>query len=217
MVARRLDAGHCRRGRTRQLRRATRGRRSTCTSCPPEPSARSARRWAPLRSPGRRTAGASPMPGAGAGLASEAAYDSLGGLRVLDVDSGQQEVLGGADHGFHGAGPVWSPDGETIVYQRLGGHGRRAARGRPGEGRRPIRADRARRGSRDTPRGDDCRRIEPGAVALARHLVARRYVPAVRGVDEFDRGLRKDAGRRGSDRYGRASRGSRRGEWHRRL
>ena len=61
--------------------------------------------------------------GRGADLASEAAYDSLGGLRVLDVDSGQQEVLVGAYHGFHGAGPVWSPDGETIVYQRSAGTG----------------------------------------------------------------------------------------------
>jgi len=40
-------------------------------------------------------------------------------LRILDVETGRQEVI---THGFqaiHGVGPVWSPDGERIVYQRM--------------------------------------------------------------------------------------------------
>jgi Tol biopolymer transport system component len=39
-------------------------------------------------------------------------------LNVLDVDTGQQTVVPGEAGALHGIGPVWSPDGETILYQR---------------------------------------------------------------------------------------------------
>ena len=39
-------------------------------------------------------------------------------LRVIDVETGQQEVLAAGFEAIHGIGPVWSPDGERIVYQR---------------------------------------------------------------------------------------------------
>jgi Tol biopolymer transport system component len=45
--------------------------------------------------------------------------DSYPELRVIDVETEQQDVL--ATYGaLHGIGPVWSPDGEWIVYQRCG-------------------------------------------------------------------------------------------------
>lgn len=59
--------------------------------------------------------------GRGAEPASSLAYDSGGGLRVIEVRTGQQEVLADAYHAFHGIGPVWSPAGEAIAYQRTVG------------------------------------------------------------------------------------------------
>ena len=59
--------------------------------------------------------------GRGAEPSSPAAYDSAGGLRVIDMETGQQEILTDGYHAFHGIGPVWSPDGRTIAYQRFPG------------------------------------------------------------------------------------------------
>ena len=39
-------------------------------------------------------------------------------LRVIDVETGQQEVLAAGYQALHGIGPVWSPDGKRIAYQR---------------------------------------------------------------------------------------------------
>ncbi len=47
-------------------------------------------------------------------------------LRVIEVATGQQRTLAGPYTILHGIGPVWSPDGETIVYQRGGGGGERS-------------------------------------------------------------------------------------------
>ena len=44
-------------------------------------------------------------------------------LRVVDIDSGEDELLAARYGAMHGIGPVWSPDGETIVYQRTIGSG----------------------------------------------------------------------------------------------
>ena len=46
------------------------------------------------------------------------AYADAGGLRVFHIETGQQELLAGPFNTLHGIGPVWSPDGETIAYQR---------------------------------------------------------------------------------------------------
>lgn len=43
-------------------------------------------------------------------------------LRVIDVETGRQRALTPRYGILHGIGPVWSPDGETIAYQRgIGG------------------------------------------------------------------------------------------------
>jgi len=47
------------------------------------------------------------------------AYQATDGLRVIDVGTGEDELLAGSYGTLHGVGPVWSPDGRTIVYQRL--------------------------------------------------------------------------------------------------
>jgi Tol biopolymer transport system component len=39
-------------------------------------------------------------------------------LRVFYVETGHQDVLTAAYSAIHGIGPVWSPDGKTIAYQR---------------------------------------------------------------------------------------------------
>jgi Tol biopolymer transport system component len=39
-------------------------------------------------------------------------------LRVIELETGHQEVLTTAYSAIHGIGPVWSPDGKTIAYQR---------------------------------------------------------------------------------------------------
>ena len=39
-------------------------------------------------------------------------------LRVIDVETEQQRAVTPPFGAIHGIGPVWSPDGETIVYQR---------------------------------------------------------------------------------------------------
>jgi dipeptidyl aminopeptidase/acylaminoacyl peptidase len=39
-------------------------------------------------------------------------------LRIVDVETGHQDVLTAAYSAIHGIGPVWSPDGKTITYQR---------------------------------------------------------------------------------------------------
>ena len=41
-------------------------------------------------------------------------------LRVIDVETGRQRALTARYGILHGIGPVWSPDGETIAYQRGG-------------------------------------------------------------------------------------------------
>jgi len=46
------------------------------------------------------------------------AYQAADGLRVIDVDTGQDDLLAGPYGTLHGIGPVWSPDGMTIAYQR---------------------------------------------------------------------------------------------------
>ena len=43
------------------------------------------------------------------------------GLRVIDLTSDEERVLTGSYGTLHGIGPVWSPDGESIVYQRCTG------------------------------------------------------------------------------------------------
>jgi Tol biopolymer transport system component len=45
------------------------------------------------------------------------AYQGAAELRVIDVETEQQDVLD-TYSALHGIGPVWSPDGEWIVYQR---------------------------------------------------------------------------------------------------
>ena len=45
--------------------------------------------------------------------------DSVHELRVIDVETERQDVLAAGFEASHGIGPAWSPDGETIVYQRL--------------------------------------------------------------------------------------------------
>ena len=40
-------------------------------------------------------------------------------LRVIDVETDQQEVLAAGYQALHGIGPVWSPDGTRIAYQRV--------------------------------------------------------------------------------------------------
>ncbi len=47
-------------------------------------------------------------------------------LRVIEVATAQQRTLTGPYTILHGIGPVWSPDGETIAYQRGGGGGERS-------------------------------------------------------------------------------------------
>ena len=39
-------------------------------------------------------------------------------LRVIDIETERQDVLASGYGVNHGIGPVWSPDGETVVYQR---------------------------------------------------------------------------------------------------
>ncbi len=46
------------------------------------------------------------------------AYTSLEGLRVLNTESGEQAQLTGPYRSMHGIGPIWSPDGDRIAYQR---------------------------------------------------------------------------------------------------
>jgi Tol biopolymer transport system component len=40
-------------------------------------------------------------------------------LRVIDIETEVQQVIATDYRAFHGIGPVWSPDGKSIVYQRL--------------------------------------------------------------------------------------------------
>ena len=46
-------------------------------------------------------------------------------LRVMDLATEGQRVLDSHTPTLHGIGPVWSPDGESILYQRLIGSGER--------------------------------------------------------------------------------------------
>ena len=48
-------------------------------------------------------------------------YGTGQALWVIDVETGQQEVLTEWYPALHGIGPVWSPDGERIAYQRRAG------------------------------------------------------------------------------------------------
>jgi Tol biopolymer transport system component len=48
--------------------------------------------------------------------------DSSLELRTIDLETGRQEVLTEQYGAIHGIGPVWSPDGETIAYQRCPGN-----------------------------------------------------------------------------------------------
>src|SRR5829696_83186 len=50
------------------------------------------------------------------------AGDSSLSLRVIDLENGEQQVLVPDYGAIHGIGPVWSPDGETIAYQRCRGN-----------------------------------------------------------------------------------------------
>ena len=50
--------------------------------------------------------------------------DSDSELRLVDLETGHQRVLDPGYRAFHGIGPVWSPDGDTIAYQRLSDEGR---------------------------------------------------------------------------------------------
>jgi Tol biopolymer transport system component len=49
--------------------------------------------------------------------------DSHHGLYLLDLATGEQRELTRPFGAIHGIGPVWSPDGESIVYQRQLGSG----------------------------------------------------------------------------------------------
>lgn len=51
------------------------------------------------------------------------AYQGSGGLRLIDTATEEERVLTAPYATLHGIGPVWSPDGESIVYQRLVGSG----------------------------------------------------------------------------------------------
>ncbi len=44
--------------------------------------------------------------------------DSFHELRIIDVETERQRVVVEGFAAVHGIGPVWSPDGESIVYQR---------------------------------------------------------------------------------------------------
>src|SRR5688572_6642159 len=67
--------------------------------------------WSP---DGRRIAMSRP-----AILSGTFAYAGGDALRVIDLASGRQEVLTDEYRSVHGVGPVWSPDGRTIAYQRV--------------------------------------------------------------------------------------------------
>jgi Tol biopolymer transport system component len=47
------------------------------------------------------------------------AYRAADALRVIDVDTEREQVLAEGFEAIHGIGPVWSPDGRTIAYQRV--------------------------------------------------------------------------------------------------
>ena len=55
-------------------------------------------------------------------------------LGVIDVETGRQRALAARDRILHGIGPVWSPNGETIAYQRgIGGEGSEVVLLTPGD------------------------------------------------------------------------------------
>jgi Tol biopolymer transport system component len=47
------------------------------------------------------------------------AYQGSGGIRIAEVDGTGEYVLADGFEAFHGIGPVWSPLGDRIVYQRV--------------------------------------------------------------------------------------------------
>ncbi len=47
------------------------------------------------------------------------AYTGRNELRVIDVDTQRQRVLASGFEAIHDIGPVWLPDGERILYQRV--------------------------------------------------------------------------------------------------
>jgi Tol biopolymer transport system component len=52
-----------------------------------------------------------------------AAGDTDNELRVVDIETGEEQLLTARYAAIHGVGPVWSPDGEVIAYQRMLGSG----------------------------------------------------------------------------------------------
>jgi Tol biopolymer transport system component len=125
-------------------------------------------------------------------------------LRIIDVETGRQDVMTGAFRVTHGIGPVWSPDGETIVYQRaIGSERHEVVMVTPGD----------RSADTGLPREVviSPRRHWTRTVPVARQLVTRRHVPPVSGVELPERLLpcgdrRSDVVGRRSDRSGRAFR-----------
>jgi Tol biopolymer transport system component len=51
--------------------------------------------------------------------------DSRHGLLIIDLATEEQRIVSEYFRAIHGIGPVWSPDGESIVYQRSTGSGER--------------------------------------------------------------------------------------------
>ena len=113
----------------------------------------------------------------GSTLAYQGGENDTDELWLVDADGANERLLvadvGAANHGI---GPVWSPTGERIAYQRLCCGTGETARGRPRE---------RCRWERDGHRATGDRRAERAGVVvpLQRHLVAGRHDAALLGVE----------------------------------
>ena len=97
-------------------------------------------------------------------------------LWLVDADGANERLLADVGAAKHGIGPVWSPTGDRIAYQRLCCEAWRDARGRPRE---------RCRWERDGHRATGDRRAERAGVLvpLQRHVVAGRHDAALHGVE----------------------------------